>query len=89
MKAATEGPFGKLLPAGWTVIENGRNSEDQLATLCTNMAMARAGSEEALQDLASRHGIKSSRVASAMQMYADALLNAVVGDLKRQLAKVP
>jgi hypothetical protein len=84
MDGASERPCSRLRRV-WVVIENPRNRHDELATLYENMAMARARIEQALEELASAHGIKASRVSNAMETYADNLLSALVSELKRQL----
>jgi hypothetical protein len=69
------------------LIENRSNPREDLTTLCADMAMARARIEAALQELASRHGVKASCITRAMEIYVDDLLNAVVSDLKGQLIR--
>ena len=70
----------------WTVIENHSNPLDELVRLYADMAIARARVEEALQELARRHRIRSDRVVMAMESHADGLLNAVVGQIKSRLS---
>jgi hypothetical protein len=70
----------------WVVIESHRNPQDELVRLYRDMAIARARVEEALQDLARRHGIRTDRIAMAMESCADDLLNTVVGELKSRLS---
>jgi hypothetical protein len=70
----------------WSVIENHFNPLDELVRLYADTAIARARVEEALQQLARRHRIRSDRIVMAMDRYAAHLLDVVVGELKSQLS---
>jgi hypothetical protein len=55
---------------------------------CLVKQTARTRLEETLHELEKGHGIAANRVTSAMETYADALLDAVVSDLRRQLTRM-